>query len=227
VGIDCNSIIGSLGALHCITKEVGVEDPLLIVHQALRDTVDYLDAFEVNATIKHRSGIQSATLYYTTDTLAGYQSTPMTLTDADNAVWTGYMPNTANTDEYFYYVEANANNGKTQVRPITAPDGYWNFQVEMTTSVDQITRSTTRLEPIFPNPASAITCIPVTTQYSKQATIELVDIWGRTVETIFSGQLPRGDSKHFIHADQYASGTYFVRLRTEQQTEVQKLIIGY
>jgi agmatine/peptidylarginine deiminase len=30
VGIDCNKIIPSLGAIHCITKEVGVLDPLMI-----------------------------------------------------------------------------------------------------------------------------------------------------------------------------------------------------
>ena len=35
VGINCNSIIGSLGAIHCITKEIGVADPIHVVHQAL------------------------------------------------------------------------------------------------------------------------------------------------------------------------------------------------
>ncbi|MCB0644290.1 MAG: agmatine deiminase family protein, partial [Phaeodactylibacter sp.] len=47
VGIDCNSIIPSLGALHCITRAVGVHDPLRIVHQPLEDVVDDYDPFQV------------------------------------------------------------------------------------------------------------------------------------------------------------------------------------
>ncbi|MBL0104624.1 MAG: agmatine deiminase family protein [Bacteroidetes bacterium] len=77
-GINCNSIIPSLGAIHCITKEVAAADPLLISHQPLHDTYITTGSYPVTALMKHRSGIQSATLYYRTDTLQPYQSIAMT-----------------------------------------------------------------------------------------------------------------------------------------------------
>ena len=40
VGINCNSMIAAGGALHCITKQIGVAAPLLIQHQPLRDVAD-------------------------------------------------------------------------------------------------------------------------------------------------------------------------------------------
>ena len=54
VGINCNSIIPQLGALHCITKLVGTPDPLYIAHARLRDTEITDQDFEVNAVIRHR-----------------------------------------------------------------------------------------------------------------------------------------------------------------------------
>ncbi|MFN8165149.1 MAG: hypothetical protein U0X76_02995 [Bacteroidia bacterium] len=40
----------------------------MISHQALHDTYQTTGTYPVTALIKHRSGIQSATLYYRTDT---------------------------------------------------------------------------------------------------------------------------------------------------------------
>ena len=75
VGIDCDNsnanIIGASGAIHCITKTVGVDDPLLIRHQRLRDTYDTQNAYAVEACIRHRSGIASARIHWTTDTTQG------------------------------------------------------------------------------------------------------------------------------------------------------------
>ncbi|HMX40353.1 MAG TPA: agmatine deiminase family protein, partial [Saprospiraceae bacterium] len=79
VGVNCNSIIGSLGAIHCITKEIGVADPLRIVHQPLacQENDGSAIAFGLNATIQHRSGIAEAWLYYRTDTAAGWEKRPL------------------------------------------------------------------------------------------------------------------------------------------------------
>jgi agmatine deiminase len=130
VGINCNSIISALGALHCITKLVHTADPLLIAHPRLRDTPLVADR-NVIARIQHRSGIASATLYYTTsltDPPAPY-AIPMTLSDPDNNVWTATIPAQAAGAVVQYYIEAQANSGKTQVRPITAPEGSYTYKV--------------------------------------------------------------------------------------------------
>ena len=92
VGIDCNDIITSLGALHCITKVVGVHDPLWIAHPRLRDTYQTGQPFPVQARIKHRSGIAGAVLYYRTSEAEPYTGIPMTLADAATDEWTAQLP---------------------------------------------------------------------------------------------------------------------------------------
>ncbi|MEO1712231.1 MAG: agmatine deiminase family protein, partial [Bacteroidota bacterium] len=226
IPIDCNQIIESLGALHCITKEVGVDDPLWIVHQHLKDVQDVADDFAVDATIKHRDGIAGATLYYTTDTTQAYQSVPMTLTNADEDTWTGFIPNPAEDAEIFYYIEGEANNGKMQIRPMTAPAGYWNFWATFTNvSYDDIPEPETALQAIYPNPASAITAIPVTANSRVEAQIELLDVLGRSVRTIFSGTLDEGEQNFFIDAREFPAGSYIVQMRNGNQIHNQKLII--
>jgi agmatine/peptidylarginine deiminase len=227
VGIDCNAIIGSLGALHCITKAIGVDDPLLIQHQPLDDFVDYPNAFQVNAFIQHRSGISGAKLYYTTDTTQAYTAVNMSLTGAATNTWTGYIPAQSSDVEIFYYIEGEANSGKTLTRPLPAPAGYWSFWATYTNTAVQETSQPwqTRMEAAFPNPAAAITCIPVESSQRVEATIELVDMLGRTVHRIHEGNIPEGESKYFLHAGNFEAGAYFIRMQTEQRQQIQKLII--
>ncbi|MBK5286288.1 MAG: agmatine deiminase family protein, partial [Bacteroidia bacterium] len=128
-GINCNSIITALGAIHCITKEVSAADPLLILHQSLEDTYDVINPYIVNARIQHRSGISSAEIYFRTDTLLPYSSVAMSLTSVPNNIWTGSIPAQPAGTRVYYYVHATAVSGKQQVRPMPAPAGYWAFNI--------------------------------------------------------------------------------------------------
>jgi agmatine/peptidylarginine deiminase len=225
VGIDCNQIINSLGALHCVVKEIGVPNPLWIVHQRLRDVAnnESVGDYQVDANIKHISGIAKAWIYYTTDTLIGYQSVPMTMTDADKNTWTAYIPHQPNGTEIFYYIGAEANSGKTQVRPLTAPFGYYRFNVDGVTVTNESVIIS--LKNIYPNPASAITVVPVKTNKPAEATIVVTDIFGRQMAVLFNGILPAGESNYFIQAGNYTPGTYVVTLKTADGIYSQKLIV--
>lgn len=227
VGINCNSVIPAGGALHCITREIGVSDPLWIVHQPVGDFIDPVSDIAIDATIKHRSGVQAAQVYYTTDTLAGYESVPMSLTDAATNTWTGYIPRPSSDAEVFYYIGAESNTGKTQVRPMPAPAGYWHFNVSVLTSARELELPGAQIAmgQLYPNPARAITCIPVQAERAADARIVVSDLLGRTVETVFSGQLPAGVSNHFIHAQHYAPGTYLVQLYLNDGIQIQKLVV--
>lgn len=221
-GINCNQIIHLSGAIHCITKEVGVKEPLLINHSRVRQGCMTLDQV-VEATIQHKTGISEATLFYSTDISNGYQSIAMTNT-VDHT-WSAMIPATNEETEIFYYIQATANDGKQINRPMVAPEGYFHYDVvDCTVDTEDLEIGVT-LENIYPNPASAITVIPVTTTKSLEATITVSDILGRTMENVFEGDIPAGENNYFIHANEYAAGTYFVNLRTENKVFVQKLII--
>lgn len=225
VGINCNAIIPSSGALHCITKEVGVHDPLRIVHQPVRGEEISMAGIPVRALIQHREGIAAARIHWSTDTLQGYLSADMSPSaEADH--WEGEIPFGEEGQSVFYYIEAEAVNGKVQRRPMTAPHGYWHFLMpEQPTSVPDVQTAIVQVLPAFPNPASAITCLPVDLgAYQGSFQIHLVDVWGR-VFPVFDGEVGGGERKFFLQAGDYPSGTYQLVFRTDRGQVTQTLLI--
>lgn len=225
VGINCNSIIGSLGAIHCITKEIGVAEPLRIVHQELpcQDNSSPLSYYSLRAFIQHRSGVAEATVHYTTDLSAPWKSTPMYQGIIANGDWFGDIPAQPEGNTVYYYIEAKAVSGKTLTRPLTAPQGYWSFCVEKTSSVHD--PAAAQLLDIYPNPAAALTVVPVRTTDPTSGSVRLFNALGQQVQTVFIGEFPAGDSNHFVDAGQLAAGTYFVEMQTSRQVVLKKLVV--
>ena len=214
VGIDCNQIISASGAIHCITHSVGVEDPLLISHQPLDDTEDTVNPYPVEALIQHRSGIEAARLFWRTEGEADYNAVDMTAGLDD--MWAADIPAQAENTVVQYYVEGTSVSGKVQDRPMPAPDGYWQFRVgEIVVNGIDGTPAFAGFQPAFPNPASAITCVPVELSRAAQGRIALRDAAGREVAVLFEGQFQRGVSKHFLDAAPLVAGAYVITLEVE------------
>jgi agmatine/peptidylarginine deiminase len=227
VGIDVDNssenLIASSGAIHCITHSIGVNDPLLISHQRLEDTYDNLNPYQVTAMVKHNSGIASATLFWTTDTTAGYTAVSMTNTSGDD--WSALIPAQAQGSKIFYYIHAAANNGKQQVRPIVAPQGYWMFRILGAAS--HISETDMQLNAPYPNPASAITVIPVSQLNAGITHVYITDITGQTVKDIFTGNAPAGDRNYFFDAGSFAAGSYFVVVECNNYKVTKPLVIAH
>lgn len=129
VGINCNTIISRLGALHCITKLIGVRDPLWIAHPRLRDTYNSTSSYLVEAWLYHQEGIASASLHYRLADESAYFTVPMQVNADDPDKWEAGIPPQEPGREVQYYIEAWSNDGKQQLRPLPAPEGYYNFRV--------------------------------------------------------------------------------------------------
>lgn len=230
VPIDCDNsgsnIIAQSGAIHCITHSGGVADPLLISHQRLTDTYQTTGTYTIDAYMNHRSGIQTATLYYTTDTLQPYQSVNMTLTNAATHTYSGQIPAQPAGTRIWYYVSATSVSGKTQVRPIVAPEGWWTFKVLQNSNAGLAFGENVFQQAAFPNPAGAITCIPIKTNVDLDGQLTLVDINGKAVRNIFQGRIPAGqDNRYFTDVSDLAAGVYSIVLYTQLGTKVQKLVV--
>ncbi len=222
VPVNCNSIIQASGAIHCITHSVGVEDPLLISHQALPNTTNTTTPYQVDALIRHRSGIQTATLYWTTDTSQAWQTVSMTANASPNG-YTGFIPAQAAGTVVFYYIEATSVSGKTQVRPMPAPAGWWKFTVSGPTGI--VSNSAPAFQPAYPNPSHGITCIPVSFSSATTGQLLLTDMLGRTVQVIHSGSFAAGERNYFIDSTTLPAGAYHLILQTETGRAVQSLMI--
>jgi agmatine/peptidylarginine deiminase len=223
VGIDVDNtsanLIGQGGALHCITKEVATADPLLISHQNLPDTEDDQNPYTVNALIRHKSGIDNATLYYKTDLAGAYSSVPMSFTSGNN--WTASIPAQAVGTRVYYYIHGQAESGKQQVRPMTAPEGYFTFEVTGVNSIEDLTEEI--FEFVFPNPSNGLTCIPLNNPIEFDGKLELIDQSGRKIQVIHEGKFVKGPRKYFLEASMLPSGMYHLVLTTPNGEFTQKL----
>jgi agmatine deiminase len=124
----------------------------------------------------------------------------------------------------FYYVDANANSGKHQVRPITAPEGYWKFNVGLTTGIASIPQNF-EIKDIFPNPGSALSCIPVKSNINTKLNVSLFDVAGRLVKQVFNGEITVGDKNLFINCAEFEAGVYNVVYTTNEGQYAKKLCI--
>lgn len=225
--LDCNDIIGASGAIHCITHSVGVNDPLLISHQALKDTYDTQNAYLVKGLVKHRNGIQQSLLYYRTDSIANFTTLPMTLSVDSTDLWEAAIPAQVAGTYIQYYIQGFAENGKTQVRPITAPSGFWSFNVlDSSNVITQIKAIEQLFEfALFPNPSNGITCIPVKSLGNLSLSLVVYDINGRLVSNIFTGTTTAGENRFYINTENWEAGVYLVKASTSKGNAMQKLVV--
>lgn len=230
IGIDCNDIIPSLGAIHCITKEIGVDDPLRIVHKPVEYVfVGLASPWQCSllADVQHRSGIASVTVNYRRATETAWHTLPMTqLTQPDSVqFWSAEIPNQPGYyDNMYYFIDAVADNGKTITRPLPGSEGPWSFPVILDVSgTDEIPQAS--LLDIYPNPARATTVIPVSMTTKTQGSILIFNALGQYVGTVFNGTFPAGPSNYFLDAARYAPGTYFVQLQTNSTSVLKKLMV--
>ncbi len=223
VGIDCDNsgenIISQSGAIHCISKGIGVEDPLLIRHQRLRDTYETVNPYTVEGYIRHRSGITGAEVYWTTDTAAGFNTVP--LTDIGGNNWSAGIPAQPVGSTVFYYIHAAATSGKEQVRPIVAPDGWWKFKVlDINAAINE--GEAPMITEVFPNPSASL--IMVTLNVPRHPVhVYLTDAAGRVVMELHRGPL-HSDKRVFADIDALSSGVYLVVAESPTGRSVQRVV---
>ena len=223
VGINCNSIIGQLGAIHCITKELGVPDPLWITHEKKTDIPTYAgEKIPVSARIQHRSGIKEANIWYKLSTDAVFKPLPLQNTNANN--WAANFENLPNNSIVQYYIESTAKNAKKIRRPITAPEGFYTFKLGSTiTATDDNT--VLNSVKVYPNPARAITCVEIKNAANTEANVTLFDVMGRNIKTLHNGILQDETNRFFFDAADYQSGIYFVKIKTKNGEQVEKVVV--
>ena len=85
-----------------------------------------------------------------------------------------------------------------------------------------------KLDSAFPNPFNPSTTLRFDipeTKGSNFVLLEIYDIKGRNVETLVEGYILPGWHNIKWNAAQFSSGVYFVKLRYDNQSKTQKLIL--
>ena len=153
VGIDVDNsnepLIASLGAIHCITHTIGVDEPLWIVHQPINEVPTGNTNVSITAMIKHVSGINNATVYWREEGESEFNQLSMTIINDDN--WSADLLIPSGSESIEYYIEAEANSGKSLSRPLVAPEGFWTFTVANLSNEEWADNN---ISAPYPNPAS-------------------------------------------------------------------------
>lgn len=221
VGINANSIISQSGAIHCTTHEIAAFNPLLISHQALPNTDNIWTDYQINAYIRHKTGIQEAKIYYRTDTTQPYLSVPMTLTNANNNIWTGYIPVQQNNTTVYYYIYAKSNSGKIQVRPLPAPAAYWKFKVYNPTGNIELTNENFSLKANYFNQQLVLDIYSST---EMKAQICIYNSIGQKILNIYNGNLLQGNQE-IISDINLSKGMYLVNISSNKGSKTIKLMV--
>ena len=221
IGYDCNQIIPAAGAIHCITKEIGTRNPVLIYHAKLQNTTDTVNNYIVNANIKNKSGIDSSFVYWRNDTTLPYSRLIMTNSGGQN--WTAQIPHQSAGKSVYYFIKAHTVNGKYFSKPITAPSGYWKFNV---VSVNGISGNNNLLSKDFilyqnyPNPFNPETkikfSIPQFTSGGEQVVkLVIYDALGRDVANLINNKLKPATYEVSFDGTNLPSGIYFYNLSVD------------
>ena len=218
VGIDVDNsgenLIAQLGALHCITHTIGVEEPLLIVHQPI-DEAASSTTVAIDAMIKHISDINTAKVFWREEGASAFNETPMTFVSDNN--WTANITTPATNTNVEYYIWAEANSGKTLTRPIVAPQGYWTINVGLL-SIDEFAAS--NISAPYPNPTTNEVSFRLT-NINGPINISIHNLLG---QELYKADIENGNGVVTLDLNESWSGTLFVTFRGDFGTVNKKII---
>ena len=84
----------------------------------------------LEARIKHKSGIEYASLYYRLGEDQAYREVPMISSSKGPNTWFAYIPYQEKGSSIQYFFHARAFSGKEIVRPLPAPEAYFEFRIK-------------------------------------------------------------------------------------------------
>ncbi len=84
----------------------------------------------------------------------------------------------------------------------------------------------TDINKISPNPVNSSTELEFTTGYTARTVLEVYDMQGRKLETLFDATVPSGQYNATLEVDKYNSGAYFIKLRSGHMTKTEKVMIS-
>jgi agmatine/peptidylarginine deiminase len=217
-------------ALHCRT--MGIFDPgmLRITHRTLDDVVPYAPSHTVRAEIADMSGAGltpgAQNVLWRVLGEADWNEVSMVNTVADSFL--GEIPGQIPGEIVEYYLTASDESGRTETLPRTAPDGFFSFRIDPTTSAPA-SAGGARLA-VAPSPFGDGTTLTYWMPSRGHARLAIYDAAGRLVTTLEDGVVRAGRhrarwSGATDSGGRAPSGVYFVRLETAATTLFRKIAL--
>jgi hypothetical protein len=230
IPIDARASSPDGGSIHCITMQVPADNPVLFWHPSIDGFAAIQASYQIQAKITNRSGIASATCKWRLRNTGTWQSVAL-IADANGLYKGNITPGMlTESDTLDYYLEATTQNGKTAVKPITAPEGFYTLQFKgYATGIDDKTvQAKNHLFAPYPNPSNDQLTVAYQTLLSTSVKLTLTDMMGKEVLTIHQSNLGAGLHNQHIDISQLSNGIYFCTLSlNEERIDTRKFIIKH
>lgn len=118
---------------------------------------------------------------------------------------------------YYWRVVAENNDG------LSPWSNYWNFTT-LYTGITQMSQGNFGMS-MYPNPSKGTSNLRFTLKQSGNAQISVVDLSGKEVIAVHSGQLAEGEQNFLINGSELKSGVYFVQVNVNGVAQMMKLAI--
>jgi hypothetical protein len=223
--INCASMISALGAIHCITKEIGVSEPVFISHSKLVNTNNASAPYEVKAYIKTKSGVANAKVYWTTDTLQGFTQLAMTASAGDT--FRVSIPAQTLGTKIYYYISAVSNSGRTVTKPLTAPSGNFRFSIANPVAVQnsEIDLNSFNLKQNYPNPFNPTTKINYELRVTNYVSVIVYDVLGNEIRSLINKKQTAGSYEVEFDGSDLPSGIYYYKLTSGNYSFTRKMML--
>ncbi len=214
-GINCNQIIPLSGALHCITKEVAVSESSLISMKK-EESWCANETFVFEVQLNTMQSVAAVNFVLVEDS----SEEPIAMDMVSEGIYSIDLESYAEGSSIEYFIQVELENGDEILRPLVGADGPRKTEFINCGVVSTAEEVVAALN-VFPNPASAITCVEVEQFTNEPIRIELINMLGQVVETL--GDEQRGNStiggdkrayaqKYFFNAQDFAKGQYTLRI---------------
>ena len=230
IPIDARAASPGGGSIHCITMQIPADNPVLFWHPTIDGFAAIQTSYAIEAKITNRSGIASAVCKWRLRN-TGTWNTVSLAADAQGVFRGTIIPGALTiNDTLDYFLEAVTNNGKTAVKPITAPEGYYTLQFKgySTGLTNELITAKNHLFAPFPNPATDELTLTYQTLTKSNSTFSITDITGKEVLLVTKPTTFAGLQSQVIDVRGLNSGLYFCTLILNgERIDTRKFIIKH
>ncbi len=210
VPLDARGLTIGGGAIHCVTMQIPAENPIHFWHPPVIDWQVKRSSYHLISKIENKSGIASATCKWRMKGTTTWNSVNMT--DSSGHHIADIAGTFNHGDAIEYYITATTNNGKTAVKPITAPDGFYTFMIDWPTSATTLNPDRNFLLNPLPNPNSGSFTIPASFDKEMQVTAVITDVMGKKIAERNFGKMESGIHKLDFNLGDAANGLYYIQV---------------
>ncbi|MEO0132076.1 MAG: agmatine deiminase family protein [candidate division WOR-3 bacterium] len=229
VGINCQAMSGSGGAIHCITMQVPSRQYLHIKHRYLVSVSDTLNPYPIRVQVISSSAIipeSTMIVWWQKGDTVRYTEPLVALSDTPG-VYRGYIPAQSLNDTVCYYLTFRNTQGLRRHSPNHAPAHYYQFVVREASAITEAAAGyILGAYRIYPSLTKSRLNLALKIDKPGPVQIGLYNILGAKITTVYDGWLEHGiyNFDFDFKRQRLPAGSYILRIVTPEEIKTSRIV---